>query len=298
MQQLEGARPVQAVIELYAGGVLVGSWATTTIVSTVLPVRLLNQTDYQLRAQIRDSNDLLTEWLVVAFRVEYAEPMPPLLSATYRRANGMVQLSVSFPTPDSTHVPTEWFSLSRTIGDEVEVFVESMPAQSIDITDPTPILNGEGPDGANLYRVTAWSAEFQPAERTSSETVLEYDPGEHEWFFISTGDGFTDFVHWMGSPSRGSDTGLESELAELAGRAKQVAQFGVHTWESVTFGATLAPGIGSSVAEIDRFKKRAKIVCYRDPEPRRLFGTLKATTSGHDGTKAALSGTVTECERD
>jgi len=291
--QAEGARAVQGTVELSSGGVAVGPPVdTNTIPATEVATRL-PQGVYQLKGRIRDSNGLVTDDFTANFQIEYLAPMAPTITAAYLPDSGMVQIEVDFPDPDSEHAPAVSFDLTRRIGDVTETLAENWPIQGLAVVDATPILNGDGPCGANVYQVTAWSE-----EQAATTTELVFDPGEHTWFFVSTGDDWYDFIKFMGNPSLGGDASLESELATLAGRKRPVAQFGEHATEKATGTITLGRGLGSTSLEILAFNKRAHVVCYRGPEPRRLFGIWKGPTSTETQLKAALSFTVTESEPD
>jgi len=286
--QAEGALPVQATIELRRAGVLVEPpKQTTTLASTLLDTRMDNGATFEVRARIRDSNDLTSSDAVASFSVAYASPPPPLVAATYQNQFGQTQLDLDFPAPVSGQVAAINFTVTRQIGGQPETILEMMPvAGPVTIIDTTPTING-----INRYQISAWSI-----DDTSAVTTIDVETTETNWAFLSTGAGWQNMIRFYGNLSFGFTMERDQNIFDAAGRAIPIGMFGENRHLSVSGAATIVAGKGSTPQQIETFLRDATQVCYRDPSGRRMFGVIKGQVTDWRGRLASFAYTVTEAQ--
>jgi hypothetical protein len=225
---------------------------------------------------------------IVDFHVTFSPPAPATIDATYVPEAGMMQLAVSFPAPVAPQVAAVTFDITRTIDDGPTEVI--MPTQSVvgDILllDTTPTINGD-----NQYAVITYTA----AGAASDPVTVDAVTTETQWAFLSTGDGFADYVLFFGDLTVGSVPQRDSALIKAAGRARSIALFGETSTLDVSVTATILTDMGSSPQQIESLMLGAGLACYRDPSGRRVFGMLSNNGIANIGPQfASLSFTISE----
>lgn len=285
--QAEGATFVSAVVTLLQGATVLETVNTTTPNAIPFNTQLANSTTYQVQAVATDSNGLTTNTASVTFPVAYSPPAPGTISPVYVPQAGMAQLSLTFPAPVSPQVAAVTYTLTRTINGVVEVLQANQPVTGpLVLIDTVPTISG-----TNLYALTTYSSLGAASAPVTATLVTS----ETRWAFLSSGDGFANYLTFYGNLTLGSTPLRDSTLVMAAGRSRPIALFGETSTLDVDVVATLFTDEGSSPAQAEAFLLTAGRTCYRDPSGRRVFGMLSNTKlSAVDPRRGDLAFTVSE----
>lgn len=97
--QAQGATFVKAELLLLKGMILQDSVETTSLAGIPIGHGLDDGVTYTVRARVQDSNGLFSAWQSVSFTVDYLQPVPAVVSATYLPDRGFTQLDLQVPDP-------------------------------------------------------------------------------------------------------------------------------------------------------------------------------------------------------
>lgn len=286
--QAEGATAVHTTLQLFKSGAQIEQVDTRDISVVPFGTRLVNGGDYSVKAYATDSNGLTSDVDTVDFGVTFAPPAPATIDATYVPEAGMMQLAVSFPDPVAPQVSAATFVILRTIDDGPTEVITAPQTVVGDILllDTTPTINGD-----NVYEVVTWTADGASSDPVIADAVTT----EARWAFLSTGDGFADYVLFFGDLTVSSTPQRDSALIKAAGRSRPIALFGDTSTLDIAVTATILTDAGSSPQQIEEMLLTAGLACFRDPSGRRIFGLLSNASIANIGPRfASLSFTISE----
>jgi hypothetical protein len=286
--QPEGATFVSGTVTLLQGATVLET-DDTTATSIPLATRLDDGATYTVQATATDSNGLTATAAPVTFAVNYASPAPGTVNGVYVPQAGMMQLTLTFPAPVAPEVAAATYTVTRTIAGAVETIMDRQPvAGPLILLDTTPTING-----TNHYELTTYSSDGS----ASAPVIAEVVTTETMWAFLSTGDGFADYVTFYGNLNMGSTPARDSALIKAAGRSRPIALFGPTSTLDVAVSATLFTDEGSTPEQVEAWLLNAGIACYRDPSGRRMFGLVSNTQiANRTPFTADLSFTVSEAQ--
>lgn len=283
--QPEGAAFVQATIGLYSGATLLEQVNTTTLVGTTFNTRLADSGTYTVKATVKDSNGLTSTQASSTFSVDYIEPVPAQVTATYLRESGIAQLDILIPAPAAGQAAAVKLTITREIDGQVDVVVDNYPViASLTILDMTPTIHG-----TNVYTVTTASVDGATVD---VETILVTT--EHQWAFLNSGTDFATVVSFFGNLKFGASPVRSMALVAAAGRSRPIALYGAAGSLEVSGSATIVAGMGSTPQELEAFLLEAGTVCYRDPSGRRMFGAVAGSIDSPSNRLSGFSYKVTE----
>lgn len=285
--QAEGGTFVQAFLNLWHDGEIIESVESTTLAGTLFQTRVLDGESYAVSVTVIGSHGIWSDSAQVAFTVEYTLPVAAGVGLTYLPESGWAQVDLSLPEPGAGESAAVSVSVLRSIdGGPAEVLFDRLlvDGPELSLLDTTPTIRG-----ANAYVVRTFSADGATAD-VVDELVTE----EGRWSFLSTGPGFADLVRFAGGPSRDVAPGREQALVVAAGRSRPIALFGEAGSLVVSGSAQLVAGLGSSAAEVQAFLLEAGLVCLRDPDGRRVFGTVTGRLRGVHRQAVQFQFSVTE----
>jgi len=264
--QSEAATFVNATIKLYDGAsTLVESLVSTTRAATLMDTAVDNGSSYTVTVTVRDSNGLVSDEVVSSFSVAYTLPVAAVVTATYLPDSGIGQLDITIADPGAGQAAATLVTITRTIAGVVETVIAEYPkSASLTILDMTPTING-----TNDYNVTTISA-----DGATADTLVSMVTAEPFWAFLSAGSGFSTIISFKANLQFASSPTRSSVLVEASGRSRPIALFGESGTLEVSGSVQLLADMGSSPQEVEAFILTSRIVCYRDPSGRRMFGAL------------------------
>lgn len=286
--QAEGATFVSGTVTLLQGATILETVNTSTAAGIPLATRLNDGGTYTLDATVTDSNGLTASAAPVTFAVNYADPSPATVTATYVPESGVAQLALAFPPPTGSQVEAATFTITRTINGQTEMVVNRQAiAGALTMIDTTPTING-----TNTYSVTTYSADGAASIPVTTDMVT----AEGRWAFLSTGDGFATIVKFYGNLSVASAPSRDAALVVAAGRSRPIALFGESATLDVSATATVLADEGSTYEDIETFLLTARRVCFRDPTGRRVLGAASGSLANRTPYAADLSLKVSEAQ--
>lgn len=287
--QAEGATYVSGVVTLIKAGVTLEMVTTSATSGIALETRLTNGATYTIDATATDSDGLGTATASVTFTVTYASPAAGVFTPEYDSTSGMTQLLLEFPAPVSPDVAAVSFTMTRTTGSLVETIVDHQSITGpISLLDTTPAVNG-----TTTYTLVTYSSDGSASDAVTADMTTT----ELRWAFLSTGDGFADYVKFYGNLKVSSTPSRDSTLVAAAGRSRSIALFGTLSTLDVDVSATLFTDEGSSAAVVESLMLTAGRACYRDPSGRRVFGAISNVRIDDIGPRSAsLSFTISESQ--
>lgn len=282
--QAEGATFVQATAVLNDG---VDDLETVVSGSQTLtfetPVE--NGGAYTVTVTVLDSNGVTSAEVESDFDVAYTLPVQAEVELVWLVESGWTQINVTIPEAGSGEEPAVSVTITRTIDGVTEILWSEYPVTVGDsFIDTTPHTRAE-----NIYLVRTHSADGAINDTTDSLVTDEAD-----WAYLSTGPGFQDVVAFRSNLEFGSTPGRATDLFVAAGRVKPIALFGVQTSYVVSGSAMLSADEGSTPQEVDGFLREPTLVCYRDPFPRRMFGTVSGSVASPSSLFSEFSFQVVE----
>lgn len=283
--QAEAATFVSATIGLYQGAVLLEELPSTTLAGTAFATRLADGGTYTVKATVTDSNGLVSAQVSSTFTVDYTEPVPAGITASYLELSGIAQLALTIPAAGGGYVAATTVSVDRIIDGVLENVVTAYPAApQLTFLDTTPTIHG-----TNLYRVTTRSV-----DGATSVVELELEVNENRWAFLSKGTGYATIIRFELAPGLQVAPTVDGALFKAAGRSRPIGQYATTGDLVITGTGALAAGVSSTPKEVAQFLALAGKGCYRDPSGWRVFGRIAGTTTEDDAELGALSYTVTE----
>jgi hypothetical protein len=284
--QAQGASFVSGTVTLKQGSTVLETVTTTSSTGIPLATRLGDGGTYTLTATAKDSNGLSASSSAAMFSVDYADPSPATITASYVPDAGMAQVDLTFPDPTEDQVAPATFTLTRTINGVVETVADQQPITGdVTVVDTTPQTVG-----VNSYTVVTYSSDGAGSAPASVDLPVQ----EGLWAFLSTGDGFATAVKFYGNLAIGANPSRNSGTVQAAGRSRPIALFGETSTLDVNVQATILADEGSTIEEIEAFLLTAGLVCYRDPSGRRVIGVISGKVDNHTFQAADLSFTVSE----
>lgn len=267
--QAEGASFVQATAVLNDGAEdieTVVSGSQTIVFES--PVE--NGGSYSVTVTVLDSNGVTSAPTSSDFDVAYTLPVAADVELVWLPETGWTQINLTIPEPGDGEEEAVTVSIFRTIDGVTETIVAAYPISetTFSIVDTTPTISGE-----NAYVVRTFSG-----DGASASTADSLDAEETDWAYLSTGPGYADVVRFASNLVYTSSPSRATALVVASGRAKPIAMFGEQT-SYVVLGSTMLADEGSTPLEVDRFLREPSLVCYRDPFPRRIFGTVSGSVS-------------------
>lgn len=282
--QAEGATFVQATAVLNDGVddlETVVSGSQTLVFET--PVE--NGGAYTVTVTVLDSNGVTSAEVESDFSVSYTLPVQAEVELVWLVESGWTQINVTIPEAGSGEEPAVSVTITRTIDGVSETLWSEYPTTVGDsFIDTTPHTRAE-----NVYLVRTHSADGAINDTTESLVTDEAD-----WAYLSTGPGFQDVVAFRSNLEFGSTPGRATDLFVAAGRSKPIALFGEQTSYVVAGSAMLSADEGSTPQEVDEFLREPTLVCYRDPFPRRMFGTVSGSVASPSSIFSEFSYQVVE----
>ena len=293
--QAESATPVRATITLtdVTANKVLETLNTTTLPSTRMATRLIDGGTYKLTATALDSNGLTSAASAAStFTVDYTDPVPADVTATYLPDSGSGQIDIDIAAPvGASQTTTVSITVSRIVNGVSELMVDHFAVPSgghITLIDPIPALDGE-----TSYQITSWSQDGAAVTVETSMTAFE-----GRWCYCNTGPGWQYGIRFWGNLALGSTPARDMALVTAAQRARPIALFGAAGGGTFTLaGSATIPADdddGSSIEQIEDFLLTADTVCYRDPTGRRIFGAMTGSTSGRKYAAASFSYTISE----
>lgn len=284
--QAEGATLVRAtVVLILAGEVVETAQRTTTTVPLVS--RLLDGGVYTLQVSVLDSHGIASAVVTGTFSVDYVDPQSALVDAGYVPESGTTQLTLTLAADPDKAAPVA-VTITRTIGGATETLLDRLPWDGtipLTVLDTTPVVNG-----VNTYEVVTFTADGAASPPQTAEVAATED----RWAFLNAGPGFASVVAFYGNLSLGTDPQRTSALIQAAGRSRPIALFGEVSTLDISGSATIVPGEGSTVQDIEAFLLTAGRVCYRDPSGRRVFGLVSGKLDSWTAGTANFTYTVSE----
>nr|DAQ80100.1 MAG TPA: Twitchin [Caudoviricetes sp.] len=228
------------------------------------PALAADMHQHRAAVRVRSGSGLWSRWASVDFKVDYAEPAEPVVTARYTEEEGEVVITADAQTGP---VATEQIrvEVSRDAGRTWQT-LDIQPGPHIVVTDPTPHLGGEV-----MYRVTAIS------ELPTESTPVVVTVGTHTRRAWLLGDDGTK-AHLILDMELAATHSHELVLAEYeTDDAEQypVAHYGRRRTAEVRFSGLLTPRWGSPRDVWLRLLGQR--IWYRDPTGIRWRATLTAT---------------------
>jgi hypothetical protein len=281
--------------------------ATTTVSFAYAAV---SGVDYVVKVRAQSSLGIWSNYSTVTTNYFLFPPADVGVTGEFQPCLGTVLLhftptaSVPGTTVDVASVTLE----RRTVGTDWVTLAEGLLVPT-DFLDTLPATNG-----VNEYRVTAVS--LTPSRKTMPVFEVDGTDGlsgvgvDPLWVWIAYGDNFENVLRVHGDLQISEATNRQRANQHFLGRARPVALVGQATDRAVSVGGKLffdqtcsdlvpdncrydSPPAGWSVAGSE-----SDVVCYRDFQGRRLFGTLGGVNVGlvnHPGL-SSVSFTVTEVD--
>jgi hypothetical protein len=286
--QAEAATFVSADLRLYDDtAALLEQRTSTTLAGTLFDTRLVDGESYTLTVTVTDSNGLVSAEVSSDFDVDYVEPVPAVVEATYLELSGIMQLAVTIAAAGGGYVDATTVSITRVIDGVSEPVVTAYPADSsLTFLDTTPTIHG-----TNLYRVTTRSD-----DGATSVVTVSVDVAENRWAFLSKGAGYDTIVRFELAPGEQGAPTVDSSLFKASGRTRPIGQYATTGDLAVTATGALAAGYSSTPAEVEELLALPGKGCYRSPSGRRVFGRVVGSTTASDAELAQLAFTITETD--
>lgn len=263
-------------VEVYdAGSALIAEEAGTNETSWTTGDVLDDGASYTAKVRVRESSGLWSAWDEVTFSVVYDQPLPPVVTAEWRSDEGQVAVVLTAQS-DGVAPETESISLERSLdgGLSWQLLEEGLGLNTEYADWETPA------DGEVQYRATAISA---LPSKASATTSLVIDGLADPVVWISGGPGFATVARLRYDPKVSGTTGRERVLNRYAGRSLPVESSGVGTPRSLTVKAFILPGGDSSTREeLEAVVALPGPHLYRDPDGRRLYGSLSDVSWSRD----------------
>lgn len=283
--QVEGATFVQAELQLLQGATLLEELTSNNRVGITFGTKVNNATSYTVRARVRDSNGLWSNWATSTFNVVYLSPPIATGGAIYLEQKGYVQLNLFVGAPGGGQSAAATISITRTIDGVTETVVENYPSASqLTFLDTTPTIHG-----LNEYRIVTKTALGAEAVR-----LINLETNELRRAFLSKGPSFDDVIVFGGNLEVGEGLGVASTTVQAAGRTKPIGLYGVETEVQVKVKSFIFENFGSTIDEIRKLLLRPGKACYRDASGRRVFGSVRGSVDYKKVGRGNLSFTMTE----
>lgn len=285
--QPEAATFVSATIGLYQGATLLEERSSTTLAGTLFDTRLADGVSYTVKATVTDSNGIVSTQVSSTFSVDYTEPVPAVVTATYLELSGIAQLALTIAGAGGGYVAATTVSIDRVIDGVTEAVVTAYPvSSSLTFLDTTPTIHG-----TNLYRVTTRSA-----DGATSVVELELDVDENRWAFLSKGPSYDVIIRFELAPGLQVAPTVDGALFKASGRTSPIAQYATSGDLVITGTGALAEGVSSTPKEVAAFLRVGGRGCYRDPSGWRVFGRIGGSTTEDSAELGVLAYTITETD--
>jgi hypothetical protein len=205
-------------------GILSGESDSKTFIT-----RLLNNDNYHLTLQVRNSFDLLSEEVTADFTTNFSKPPKPSLNLTNNN-DGTVTLEIINPAPNEEQRDTEYNRVFRKVGIDDWLLVYDNVETDTNIIDYIPKLKG-----LTYYYIEAVS------DVPSSETsyIEEIENNMDGVFYINSGENFEDNIKLYGDIEYSENYDKEQQLIKFVGRKNPVRFEGEHQERIINFSAYL-----------------------------------------------------------
>lgn len=283
--QAEAATFNRASIQLLQGATLLEELDSTVQTGIQLSTVAANGVSYTLRARVRDSNGLWSDWVTSGFSVTYLAPVPAVTVLSYLADKGWIQLDMSFAAPTASQSVATKVTITRQIAGVVETVVKAYPVEpALTFLDTIPAVFG-----SNLYTITTESA-------LGSKTVTQMTlvTTELRRAFLSKGPGFASVGVFGGNLSITESLSVASATIEASGRVSRIGLYGVETLVELSVTSLVYKGFGSTIKELRAILLMPGKACYRDASGRRLMGAAKGSLSYAKADTGELSFVITE----
>lgn len=226
---------------------------------------------YTVFLAARDGAGVWSDEASQAFTVDYADPVAPIITATWHLDLGAVTVQIEHPAPGPGEVPAVAAEIWRsTGGDEWKLLADGLGPDTV-VTDFIPAL-----DTVNYYRVVSVSATPSYRESPPAE-VLTPSQG---WIFVNGGPGFGRVVKIRDNAKTSYSPKRAKVLNHFAGREHMIETIG----ELRSLGISLSARIGGGSSSLQEWEAVALLpapLCYRDGT-RRTFVSVDSTGSSYE----------------
>lgn len=248
--------------------------AAGTATTTTFATKVLNGGLYRITVEVQDGAGLWSNVATSDVTVSYLPPALVTTNATYDEDTGSVGIVLTPQAPvGGSTVAASTVDIERSIdGGPWVLIADDIPADSA-VVDTQPSIRGE-----NCYRVTVSSA--TPSTRVQAPVCVTADEGDNG--FLTTGSAFDDLLLVMCDLDVSAVTGRAKQTYSFAGRAWPVEFSGESLSQTVAVKGTIT-GDPTSWADIEAFALTPRIVLWRDPSGRRVYGSLGAVSTALRG---------------
>lgn len=286
--QAEAATFVKTSLELSQGGAVIETKDSTIAVGIVMATKLQNGLSYTLRARNQDSNGLWSAWATSTFTVTYLAPPAPVPAVSYIDEQGFVQVDIVVPDPGAGQSAAATVTVTRAVDDgPYEPVVTNYPAApGLTFLDTTPTIHG-----INHYLITTITA-----LGASVSVSIDIETEELHSAFLSKGPSFSNVAIFGGNLKIDEALSVASDTVQAAGRTKPIGLYGMETSVVLKVQSYIFEDFGSTIDEVRDVLLIPGKACYRGPDGRRVFGSVKGSLSYKRDIRGDLSFTLTETD--
>lgn len=272
-QMIPEARPVvrwssidqrEYEIELWNGNAVV--WKDNRISTNkaiTIGYDLNNNTSYQIRVRVKNSNGLWSQWALVDILTSFTPPREPVVSAHTDNERGSITIIIDNPYPANNEPQVSYNDLQRRKAGEEEwvTIAREIPVNGYFVD------YGPASETQYEYRVIAWGRnrtfiETVPLTVTIaiSQAILQLVSNPDKWVGLK----------W--NPQKSFDYGVEAVQKQFDGRPSPLTEFG--QGETLNMDLKFTIRDRNTLEDLIELVRQKQVVLYRDVRGRREFITI------------------------